>query len=64
MGVRFRPKQGGSFGFAVAMKITGTITSSPVNLNDPMLADELRDDASECKNATYALKQYYAMQNL
>ena len=64
MGVRFRPKQGGSFGFAVAMKITGTITSSPVNLNDAMFADELRDDASECKNATYALKQYNAMQNL
>ena len=64
MGVRFRPKQGGSFGFAVAMRITGTVTSSPVNLNDAMFADELRDDASECKNATYALKQYYARQNL
>ena len=64
MGVRFRPKQGGSFGFAVAMKITGTVTSSPVNLNDAMFADELRDDASECKNATYALKQYNARQNL
>ena len=64
MGVRFRPKQGGSFGFAVAMRITGTVTSSPVNLNDAMFADELRDDASECKNATYALKQYNARQNL
>ena len=29
-----------------------------------MFADELRDDASECKNATYALKQYKDMQNL
>ena len=64
MGVRFRPKQGGSFGFAVAMKITGTVTSSPVNLNDAVFANELRDDASECKNATYALKQYNARQNL
>ena len=64
MGVRFRTKQGGSFGFAVAMKITGTVTDSPVNLNDSMFADELRDDASECKNATYALKQYKDMQNL
>ena len=64
MGVRFRPKQGGSFGFAVAMKITGNITSSPVNLNDGDFANELQDDAMMCKNATYALKQLRSYQNL
>lgn len=58
MGVRFRPKMGGSFGFSVAMKITGNVTASPVNLNDPVFANELRDDAMMCRNATFALKEY------
>ena len=46
MGVRFRPKMGGSFGFAVSMKITGNITKSRVNLNDPSFAQDLQDDAT------------------
>jgi len=58
MGIRFRPKMGGSFGFAVSMKIIGTLTSSPVNLNDKGFANELRDDAMMCRNTTYPLKQY------
>ena len=58
MGVRFRPKMGGSFGFSVAMKITGNVTASPVNLNDPVFANELRDDAMMCRNTTFALKEY------
>ena len=58
MGVRFRPKMGGSFGFSVAMKITGNVTASPVNLNDKVFANELRDDAMMCRNTTYALSQY------
>ena len=49
---------GGSFGFSVAMKITGNITASPVNLNDQVFANELRDDAMMCRNTTYALSQY------
>ena len=57
MGVRFRPKMGGSFGFAVAMKITGNITASRVNLNDPDFAKDLQDDAKYCTNAPYFLKQ-------
>ena len=58
MGIRFRPKMGGSFGFSVAMKITGNVTPSPVNLNDPVFANELRDDAMMCRNTTFALKEY------
>ena len=57
MGVRFRPKMGGSFGFAVSMKITGNITASRVNLNDPDFAKDLQDDAKLCTNAPYFLKQ-------
>ena len=57
MGVRFRPKMGGSFGFAVSMKITGNITKSRVNLNDPDFAKDLQDDAKYCTNAPYFLKQ-------
>ena len=57
MGVRFRPKMGGSFGFAVSMKITGNITASRVNLNDPDFAKDLQDDAKNCTNAPYFLKQ-------
>jgi len=57
MGVRFRPKMGGSFGFAVAMKITGNITKSRVNLNDPDFAKDLQDDAKNCTNAPYFLKK-------
>jgi len=57
MGVRFRPKMGGSFGFAVSMKITGNITASRVNLNDPDFAKDLQDDAKKCTNAPYFLKQ-------
>ena len=57
MGVRFRPKMGGSFGFAVSMKITGNITASRVNLNDPDFAKDLQDDAKYCTNAPYFLKQ-------
>ena len=56
MGVRFRPKMGGSFGFAVSMKITGNITKSRVNLNDGSFAKDLQDDAMECTNAPYFLK--------
>jgi len=56
MGVRFRPKMGGSFGFAVSMKITGNITKSRVNLNDGSFAKDLQDDAKECTNAPYFLK--------
>ena len=58
MGIRFRPKMGGSFGFEVAMKITGNLTASPVNLIDETFANQLRDDAVTCKNTTYALTQY------
>ena len=57
MGVRFRPKMGGSFGFAVSMKITGNITKSRVNLNDASFAQDLQDDAKECTNAPYFLKK-------
>ena len=57
MGVRFRPKMGGSFGFAVSMKITGNITKSRVNLNDADFAKDLQDDAKLCTNAPYFLKQ-------
>ena len=57
MGVRFRPKMGGSFGFAVSMKITGNITASRVNLNDPDFAKDLQDDAKQCTNAPFFLKQ-------
>ena len=57
MGVRFRPKMGGSFGFAVSMKITGNITASRVNLNDADFARDLQDDAKRCTNAPYFLKQ-------
>ena len=56
MGVRFRPKMGGSFGFAVSMKITGNITASRVNLNDADFARDLQDDAKRCTNAPYFLK--------
>ena len=56
MGVRFRPKKGGSFGFSVSMVITGNITKSRVNLNDPSFAKDLQDDAMECTNAPYFLK--------
>ena len=56
MGVRFRPKMGGSFGFAVSMKITGNITASRVNLNDADFAKDLQDDAKRCTNAPYFLK--------
>ena len=58
MGIRFRPKVGGSFGFEVAMKITGTLTESPVNLIDETFANQLRDDAMMCRNTTYALSEY------
>jgi len=57
MGVRFRPKMGGSFGFAVSMKITGNITKSRVNLNDGNFAQDLQDDAKQCTNAPYFLKR-------
>ena len=56
MGVRFRPKMGGSFGFAVSMKITGNISKSRVNLNDGSFAKDLQDDAKQCTNAPYFLK--------
>lgn len=58
MGVRFRPKMGGSFGFAVSMKITGNITKSRANLNDGSFAQDLQDDAKRCTNAPYFLKQF------
>lgn len=61
MGIRFRLKKSGSWNFNVSMIIMGNLQKSSVNLNDPVFADELRDDAAECKNATYALKQYRAM---
>ena len=57
MGVRFRPKMGGSFGFAVSMKITGNITKSRVNLNDANFAQDLQDDAKYCTNAPYFLQR-------
>ena len=58
MGVRFRPKQGGSFGFNVAMKITGNIVKSRVNLMDTNFAEQLQMDAMKCQNAPDALKNY------
>ena len=61
MGIRFRLKKSGSWNFNVSMRITGNLIKSSVNLNDPVFANELRDDAAECKNATDALKQYRAM---
>ena len=39
------------------INITGNITASRVNLNDPDFAKDLQDDAKYCTNAPYFLKR-------
>ena len=59
MGLRVRLKESGeestvtgktSLSFNASLKID-SITSSPINLDDPYFADKLQEDAMMCRNA-------------